>query len=96
MNRKQTFRARSYIYFIRGEITGLIKIGFTTGDPQKRLRSLQCGSPDILKLVAVKPGEHLDELRLHQRFSTWRRHGEWFIASAELLEYIEGCRKAGK
>lgn len=96
MSRKQVFLAKSYVYFIRGEITGLIKIGFTTGDPQKRLRSLQCGSPDILKLIAVKPGEHLDEVKLHQRFATWRRFGEWFYPSAELLEYIEGCRKVCK
>ena len=76
-----------YTYFIQGQATRLIKIGRTCGPPIYRLREMQTGSPDKLKiLVSI----HADvELACHRYFQDARSHGEWFLPVPELLRYIE-------
>jgi Meiotically up-regulated gene 113 len=63
------------LYFIVG--ADRIKIGRSM-DVRKRLRALQTGSPVDLKIMAWFPGCGPSEHDLHQRFSEYRRHGEWF------------------
>lgn len=75
-------------YFVQREITGLVKIGNTLNMPT-RLRALQCGSPDILRVLRTVRGNR--ESEFHERFSHLRMHGEWFKASSELLEFIKSC-----
>jgi hypothetical protein len=75
------------VYFIRGEQTGLIKIG-VANNPSQRLANLQTGSPDRLELLGCTPGSSWGELRLHTRFAHLRQHGEWFTPGEDLLAYI--------
>ncbi|RMI44445.1 GIY-YIG nuclease family protein [Streptomyces triticirhizae] len=45
------------IYLIGMDGSDRVKIGFTTGDPEKRLRQLQTGAPEPLRLLAVFSGK---------------------------------------
>jgi hypothetical protein len=79
------------VYFIRASETGPIKIGFTSGNPHDRSASLQTGNHEKLVIVAVifdvLPSR---ERELHERFSKYRRHGEWFDPGPELVAFIDG------
>lgn len=73
------------IYFIQDTSVLNIKIGFTAGDAEKRLRELQTGSPCGLVVLATIPGEKALERTLHERFASARVHGEWFRPVPELI-----------
>lgn len=76
------------IYFITNGSD--IKIGFTDGDPAKRLKQLQTGSPDLLSIIGTIPGNQKDEAKLHGRFIGHRLEGEWFRYSLYSYGIIEG------
>jgi hypothetical protein len=76
-----------YVYFIRGEGTGLVKIG-VADDPRTRLRDLSIGSPVALTLLGQTPGNEAIERALHKRFAALRAHGEWFRETHELASFI--------
>lgn len=76
------------VYFIQGSLTRLIKIG-VAGNVRRRLTLLQCGSPDILRLLWSYPAPPTHERALHQRFADLRAHGEWFRPEDSLLAYIK-------
>lgn len=82
-------RKSEFVYFIRAELTGLIKIGVSR-DMEKRLSALQTGSPDKLVVLGVirctSPRER--ELQLHGMFRRDWDHGEWFRPSEALLSLI--------
>jgi hypothetical protein len=54
------------------------KIGFTTGDPMSRMKSLQTGNPHRLEMVGAVEGERFLEELAHLRFERYRAAGEWF------------------
>jgi hypothetical protein len=76
------------IYFIGCTETKRLKIGFTAGDPYKRLRTLQTGSPTRLVLLETYHGTIQDEQDLHRKFATERLHGEWFEMTERLFEHL--------
>ena len=86
------------VYFISCTETNRVKIGFTTGEPIARLKSLQTGSAGQLRLMCSHPGSMDDERNLHERFAECRLHGEWFQPNDDLIKhmlgivYVEGCR----
>lgn len=80
-----------YVYFIQGECGGAIKIGHSK-DPQSRLKSLQTGYPDMLKLLYMFPGEEKVEKELHLKFSSIKLNGEWFKPEETLLKEIEALK----
>ena len=65
------------LYIIQSDVTGMIKIG-RSKDPQKRLKQLQTGNPNKLKLIAEFKGEGWKENYLHERLKSYRLEGEWF------------------
>ena len=75
------------IYFARDEVTQHIKIGFTSGDGEDRLRDLQTGCPGQLVLLLQIEGSKQDETTWHDRFAEARLRdpGEWFKPVPELL-----------
>ena len=79
---------RGWVYFIVCNETARCKIGFTKGDPQKRLRSLQTGSPGELVMLVKQPGTPTTEAKLHERFAPSRVRGEWFDLTDELQAYM--------
>lgn len=89
-------RRGTVVYFIHAEGTNKIKIGITTGDPERRMKALQTGSPVPLKLIG-----HIDEsilgmseMGLHKKFQSVRVHGEWFQLNTHLSDFI--ADKLGK
>jgi Meiotically Up-regulated Gene 113 (MUG113) protein len=70
------------VYFAVSPLApGLIKIGHTT-NLAKRMVALGA------RAVAVIPGTVGDEAHLHRRFADLRWHGEWFICTSDLSEFI--------
>jgi hypothetical protein len=75
---------RQYVYAVCGG--GLVKIGISK-DPMRMLGFLQLGSPVLLTLTTVAPGNWQTEESLHETLSDRRRHGEWFeVTEDEVLE----------
>lgn len=85
---RSTRASAEFIYFIQATRSGLIKIG-SASDPRGRLRSLQTGSPERLRLIGHIPGGTARERQLHDQFAADRSHGEWFVPSAELVAFIK-------
>jgi len=77
-------------YFIQAAHGGPIKIGKSNSEDgaQKRLESLQTGSPYPLVLCRVMFGNH--EYKLHSRFAKHRLMGEWFTPIKELALLANG------
>ena len=76
------------VYFIQGEKTGRIKIGYTTKPIRIRMSQLQVGSPDKLKLLGTMQGGAVAEGAIQGQWASLHSHGEWFNQSPELLSYI--------
>lgn len=77
------------VYFIHAPSASLIKIG-RTSNIDSRLSSLRMASPAPLVLLGTFAGGVTEEAALHRRWSSIRRHGEWFKATSELFAEIEG------
>jgi hypothetical protein len=66
-----------------------VKIGYTDGVPEDRLRQLQTGNPTPLQIMAVDTrGTVETERQLHQRFAGYRVNGEWFRLVPQIQKYI--------
>jgi hypothetical protein len=82
---------RGTVYIIRAVDTNFVKVGFTQGDPRKRLRELQTGCPLRLEVEAAMPGTLEAEQFIHEmltRFQVKAPGGnEWFCIGPEL----RGC-----
>jgi hypothetical protein len=77
-----------HVYFAQSVDGGPIKIGCAV-DVEKRLKSIQVGSPTkIVLLGVIMGGGHKKELELHKRFASQRMESEWFAVSEELLAEI--------
>ena len=78
------------LYFIQGKDTGRIKIGWTSGEPERRRQALQCGSAEPLLVMATLLNcERHVESSWHRRFAEFRHIGEWFAPAPELLSAID-------
>lgn len=84
-------RPRKSSYFIRGTLTGLIKIGESI-DPVARLGDLAACGSEPLELLAVCS---VPERALHAELAEHRVHGEWFTPSdaviAKIREHSRGA-----
>tara|TARA_A100001015_G_C14951098_1_gene696792 strand:+ start:18 stop:311 length:294 start_codon:yes stop_codon:yes gene_type:complete len=69
----------SHLYIIQSDKNGAIKIG-RSKNPPKRLKQLQTGCPDKLKIILVVENMGHLEKNLHQRLKDYksRKKGEWF------------------
>lgn len=76
-----------FVYIIESA-AGLVKVGIA-GNLEKRLRSLQTGSPHKLRLVDAfflpdKKFAKTVENQAHERFSFSRAEGEWFRVAPDI------------
>lgn len=78
-----------FVYFITSEPDEFVKIGWAMHSPAKRLRELQTGNHQPLRLMAYFPGSLEDERRLHETFAELRFRGEWFFNEYKLRDLIE-------
>lgn len=86
--------AHGHTYFIQSVYGGPIKIGSSANSLLSRLKALQTGHPEPLRVLARMPGA-FHEGQLHRRFADWRLTGEWFAAEAPgLQDVIEAAQGA--
>jgi hypothetical protein len=78
--------SQGWIYLISD--SRAYKIGYAR-DPVKRLRLLQTGSPEPLRIVGVINDPPSLERELHELFAGDRFRGEWFNRSRELIGFFE-------
>ena len=76
------------VYFIKSKHTGLIKIGYAS-DVFERIKQLSSGNTDRLLLLKTIKGGKKKESELHKLFDRYRKEGEWFYPSDELLGFID-------
>ena len=79
-----------FVYFLRNT-RNHIKIGWSGKDPVQRMRDLQTGESELLKLVGVMPGSELTEDALQLGFALYRirPNGEWFYTNRKLEQLIK-------
>ena len=71
-----------YVAWMQG--SEFVKVGFTTGDPEKRVRAAQHGCPTPVLLIGWKAAARAEERDFHERFRAQRACGEWFRMNAEM------------
>lgn len=92
--RRGTLWEEGFIYFVRTlEGSPMVKIGFSI-DPLSRINAIQMNSPVELELIGRLQGTRRVEGEIHRYFKKERCHGEWFIASDRLLEFIKSKTKS--
>lgn len=91
--RRLTPDTSRFVYFVHAPEANAVKIGVSS-DPKYRLTNMQVGSPVSLTILAVVPGGHALERKLHQQLAASRIRGEWFRVSPGLLEYITSLNEA--
>jgi hypothetical protein len=79
------------IYFIQGEKTKNIKIGFST-DLDNRIKQHQASSGEKLKVIGHIEGQQSSEAEIQSKFKELRIHGEWFKPAGSLIEYINSLK----
>lgn len=84
----ETPDSSSYIYFIQAGVSGPVKIG-VSNDPFSRLRQLQTGNVENLRILAIHPGDLELEKALHRYFQPHRLKNEWFEPCEELLDLVD-------
>ena len=75
-----------FLYFIRNKQNGNVKIGITK-DPETRHRTISSFEGEI-ETVAMSRYENradarVEEVRLHKKYASKRKYGEWFELSEE-------------
>ncbi len=79
-----------FVYFISDG--SAVKIGYTRQHPKERIRLLQTGNPNRLKLVYVIYGGDDIEKWLHKHYNAMRLVGEWFNITIDDLNWLDSCR----
>jgi hypothetical protein len=76
-----------YVYFIENELNKEIKIGVTS-NIENRLKQISIMVNAPVTLLKYIDGNEQTEKELHNKFSKYRLHGEWFKPDKELILYI--------
>jgi hypothetical protein len=79
---------KGFIYFFQGQSGGAIKIGYSSS-PEKRLKELQTGYPDALKILLMIPGDEKTERIIHRQLKEFRLKGEWFKPDRYVVDKIK-------
>ena len=79
------------IYFVKSKGAAFVKIG-VAADVAKRVKALQTGYPQKLKVLAVLPGSYETESGLHELFASSRRQGEWFRFNDKMKYFLRAIR----
>lgn len=79
--------APGYVYLLNVVGTSFYKVGITSGDPNDRLRTLQTGNANELRLVEARYQENPQsvEQSIHQYLAEYRVRGEWFETELALI-----------
>lgn len=72
-------------YILQAGDTPNVKIGWAAEDAKARLRRLQAGCWETLRLLRTVPGSRRTEVWLHRQFSDFRIARDWFRFDARML-----------
>lgn len=94
-----TYRPNStvhYIYYVSATNSAAypVKIGYTSGAISLRMRTFQCGNPNILSCLATEVGTPELERKRHRQFRHLHIRGEWYERGADLMTLIESLQAA--
>lgn len=88
--------AEGVVYAIGSEASSFVKVGHTGQEVKSRLAAFQAGSPIVLKVLWVQPGNSITERYLHNHLSKYRCHNEWFdFAGEDAIELIHSVYYQG-
>lgn len=92
MRKRPDLPKKPYVYFARGNPSGLIKIGCSVG-PDGRAATLKWEVGEPLRILFTVPGTLAKERAYHSRFEKCRSHGEWFFECEPLHSFLKarGC-----
>jgi hypothetical protein len=76
-----------FVYAVRCTATEHVKIGFSH-HPVRRVKQGQHYAPALLELVAMAPGQWIDEARWHAFLAPDQVHGEWFLPTMRTLDVV--------
>lgn len=74
------------LYLVEADL-GLFKVG-SSRFPVRRVEAIASHAPCRVRLVAVWPGEMLDEQRIHDQLEPFRSHHEWFRKEGSAAVYF--------
>ncbi len=74
-------------YIIQAGPTGPVKIG-RADDPEDRMRTLQTGQAEELRIIRIVDTPYDCEGAFHERFAEHRLRGEWFRFHADMMTFI--------
>ncbi|MFE4577421.1 GIY-YIG nuclease family protein [Streptomyces chartreusis] len=83
-----------HVYVIGSPGSRNVKIGRSTA-PERRLWTIQVGSPVRLVLLATFEGGRVLEEALHCYFGAYRKHGEWFELGTDPVEEVRAAVALG-
>lgn len=83
-----TVPAKAGIVYVATDMEGRVKIGFTSGPLERRMRQLSSAVGYHMFCLAGFPGTRKEEGLLHERFARWRLQGEWFSDCAEIRDWV--------
>lgn len=75
-----------FVYLIRAGCR--YKIGYST-NIETRIRTFNTANSVPCQIIAIAPGDSRLEKQLHKDFSKYRIHGEWFLATDQILNRFE-------
>lgn len=80
--------ADGFIYAIASE-AGTVKIGWSS-DPLRRFAKVKSDAAIRCVLAGFRAGNLDDEKALHEKFSAYRTHGEWFKNKGTVKDFVSG------
>ena len=91
MGKPARYQGDTFIYFIGplDRSQGVVKIGKTSKAVEKRLATIQTGSPHRLSIYGRVEMDGRYEEALHRLFAAQRLHGEWFRLTGHLKALID-------
>ena len=83
-----------HIYFIEN-CRGHVKIGWTSGDPAIRMKALQTGESEPLRLIGWIVGSERQEKAIHVQFAAYKTGGgtEWFYFQDDVKVFVNNALK---
>lgn len=75
------------VYFLRGKVTGAVKIGFTKW-LDTRVAAINAFNSEPVDFMGAISGDRVLERKLHEEFKSVRVRGEWFTPTPHLLSRI--------
>lgn len=79
-----------HIYF--AQCGAKVKIGCSI-DPTRRIEQVGEWMPEPLVLLATMPGNFNLEAAIHTTFDAEWSHGEWFVLSERILDFIDRVKR---